>query len=246
MNDLRIERHSRVLAEKPALSDLFADIHRYLQRLDDTWITANGSRIELGAGVAPIRDTFSDTLASDIVPAANLDAVFDAQNLAVEPASVRTLYLQNSFHHLPDPEAFFRSSERALSPGGGIVMLEPNWGPVASLIFPRLFSSEGFDKRQKSWKTPISGPMDGANQALSYIVLKRDYSRFKELFPCFDLVASGVLPSYLRYVLSGGLNFPQLVPTSMFPVIKKVESLISPVAEVVGLHRWFVLIKKHG
>lgn len=241
--EARISTHGQAFARKPALRKLFKDIHTILRAQDDKWLSGSGSRMELGAGVAPMRDTFPDTKATDIVPNPHLDGVADAQNLDVPAGSVRTLYLQNTFHHLPDPEAFFRSSQRALAPGGGIVMLEPHWGPIASLIYPRLFKEEGFDKKQADWITPMDGPILGANQALSYIVLKRDRERYEKLFPDLKLVASGVMPNYMRYVLTGGLNFPQLLPTFLFPAVKGVETVMSPASRVIGLHQWFVIRK---
>lgn len=241
--EARINRHADAFAKKPALRNLFKDIHTILRTQDDRWFSGSGSRIELGAGVAPVRDTFPDVKATDIVPAPHLDGMADAQNLDVPPGSVRALYLQNCFHHLPDPEAFFRSSQRALAPGGGIVMLEPHWGPIASIVYPRLFTEEGFDKKQAGWITPMDGPIRGANQALSYIVLKRDRARYEKLFPDLKVVASGVMPNYMRYVLTGGLNFPQLLPTMMFPVVRGVEALISPASRLIGLHQWFVIRK---
>lgn len=239
----RIDRHADAFARKPALRQLFQDIHAILRAQDDRWLSGSGTRIELGAGVAPMRDTYPDVRATDIVSAPHLDGVADAQNLDVPAGSVRTLYLQNCFHHLPDPEAFFHSSERALAAGGGIVMLEPHWGPIASMIFPRLFKDEGFDKKQVEWTTPTDGPMRAANQALSYIVLKRDRVRYEKLFPKMKVTASGVMPNYMRYVLTGGLNFPQLLPTLMYPVVKGVETVFSPAAPLIGLHQWFVIRK---
>lgn len=244
--DERISRHEATYLAKKPLRKLFGDIHKELRTLDERWFGSTpGSRIELGSGVAPMRDSYPDTLATDVVASRNIDAVMDAQNLDVPPGSVRALYLQNCFHHLPDPEAFFRSSERALAPGGGIVMLEPHWGPVASIVYPRLFKEEGFDKSQLDWRTPMDGPMNGANQALSYVVLKRDRQKFEAAFPNLELVAQGTSAHYMRYVLTGGLNFPQLLPTFMFPIVEGVEALAKPVAPVLGLHRWFV-IRKNG
>jgi SAM-dependent methyltransferase len=242
---MRIKKHAAVFNAKPALRKLFQDIHRDLRLLDEQWFgDTAGLRIELGAGVAPIRDSYPDVLATDIVSAPHLDQVLDAQDLRVPPGSVRSLYLQNCFHHLPDPEAFFRSAQRALAPGGGMVILEPHWGPVASVVYPRLFKEEIYDKRQASWKTPMSGPTFGANQALSFIVFKRDLHHFENLFPDLCVVDRGVMPNYIRYVLTGGLNFPQLVPTIFFPLVSSIERLISPASEMFGLHQWFVIKKK--
>ncbi|HEX7895937.1 MAG TPA: hypothetical protein VF447_17185, partial [Terriglobales bacterium] len=105
--DERISRHQAVYLSKKPLRKLFGDIHRDMRRLDDRWFgNTLGKRIELGSGVAPIRDSYPDTLATDVVPSERIDMVMDAQALDVPAGSVRCLYLQNCFHHLPDPEAF--------------------------------------------------------------------------------------------------------------------------------------------
>lgn len=240
--DERFASHQAVYLRKPRLRELFQDIHRTLRRLDDQWFQLTpGTRIELGSGVAPMRETFPDTLATDIVPDARLDAVLDAQELDLPKGSVRTLYLQNCFHHIPDPLAFFVSAREVLAPGGGIVMLEPHWGPLASAVYPRLFAQEGFDKNQVEWRTPMDGPMAGANQALSYVVLERDRREFERRFPELEVVDRGVLPSYMRYVLTGGLNFTQLAPNFLFPAIKQLERALAPLSPIIGLHQWHVI-----
>jgi hypothetical protein len=55
--------------------------------------------------------------------------------------------------------------------------------------------------------------MEGANQALSYIVFERDRERFERLFPDLEIVEQSWIANYPRYLLSGGLNFRQLLPT---------------------------------
>lgn len=243
--NVRINSHSAALDKKPVLRDVFTDIHKALRGLDEKWFGSTpGDRIEIGSGVCPMRDVYPDTLATDVVPAEHLDEVIDAQDINRQDGSVRTVYLQNAFHHIPDPEAFFVSAQKVIAPGGGIIMLEPHWGPIAGLIFPRLFKSEGYDKKQIGWEQKMTSSMDGANQALSYVVLQRDYDQFKAKFPELELVARGVSPTYMRYVLSGGLNFPQLLPSFLFPVVRGIEFLTSPISRFTGLHQWIVIRKK--
>src|SRR5690606_34911690 len=129
-------------------------------------------------------------------------------------------FLQNTFHHFPDPEQFFREVDRTLADGGGVVMLEPYHGALGSFLFKRMFKTEGFDKEFPSWQTPMTGPMNGANQALSYIVFKRDRARFEEMFPSLKIVAEEISTNYPRYLLSGGLNFRQLLPDFSIPLLR--------------------------
>lgn len=86
--------------------------------------------------------------------------------------------------------------------------------------------------------------MAGANQALSYIVFKRDLDLFLKKYPQLEVVEQKVLPNYLRYLLSGGLNFRQILPSFCEPVIKLMEFLISPFNSTLGLHHSIVIRKK--
>lgn len=237
----RLGVHASILARKVMLRQVFAEFHQIFDDIDKTYFAAQGLRIEIGAGVAPMRESFSDVLATDVVPSDDLDLTLDAEAMALADGSVRTIFGQNCFHHFSHPERFFAELTRVLAPGGGAVLLEPYHGPVASFLYPRLFSTEGFDKEFASWETPVSGPMNGANQALSYIVFKRDLSVFQSKFPTLKLVYSRPCGNYIRYLLSGGLNFRQLAPNWAAPFIAGIERLLRPLAGGLALHHILVL-----
>jgi SAM-dependent methyltransferase len=202
-----------------------------------------GIAIELGAGVMPMRESHADVLATDVVPASHLDAVIDAQNMSLRDESVRVVYAQNAFHHFPEPARFFAELERVLSPGGGAILLEPYYGPAASFVYRHLFRTEGFDKAYPAWETPLTGPMNGANQALSYIVFVRDRVRFESRYPALQIVHQQPVDSYLRYLASGGLNFRQLLPDVFIPVLRLLERSLTPLHRMLALHHVVVLRK---
>lgn len=238
----RMRAHQRVLARKPMLRDVFRDLHREMRELEERWFgDTPGGRVEIGAGVAPMRDTFPDVLATDVVAASWVDRVLDAQAMDFADGSLRCVYGQNTFHHLPEPRRFFAELQRAVHPGGGAVLIEPFHGPLASLMYPRLFASEGYDKAAPAWETPMDGPMSGANQALSYLVFERDRDAFAREFPKLRIVEARPLTSALRYLLSGGLNFRQLVPGWAAGALRGVEGALSPLARFWALHHVIVL-----
>jgi hypothetical protein len=105
---------------------------------------------------------------------------------------------------------------------------KPLMKAVCRIIYPRLFASERFDMNQACWETPTAGAMSEANQALSYIVLFRDRVKFTEEFSDLELVHTDQLSNYLRYILSGGLNFRSLVPNALALVLKMLEQVLSP------------------
>ena len=225
------------------LQKVFAEIHNRFQKLDDLYLNGNGSRIELGAGINPMRDSFPDVLATDMVGSSNLDIIIDAANMDLTGESVRVFFAQNCFHHFPHPDRFFEELDRVLAPGGGLILYEPYYGPFASVLFKRLFSTEGFDKSHSSWEASVSGPMNGANQALSYIVFKRDRANFGRKYPNLNIVHQDCVNNYLKYLLSGGLNFKQLCPDFLSPIIDLVQWCLMPFSRVFSLHHIIVIRK---
>jgi len=241
----RMRIHKTILQRKAILRDVFKEFHHEIMRLDGKYfLDSDGVCFELGAGVCPIKESYPEVLSSDIVQSSDLDLVVDAQKIDFSSQSVRAIYGQNCFHHFPEPSKFFHELERVLIPGGGVVLIEPYHGVVASFLFKRLFSSEGFDKLADSWIADIDGPMNGANQALSYIVFNRDKDKFNEEFPLLEIVYQKTLTNYLRYFFSGGLNFKSLVPGFMVKPLMMLEYLLTPLAKVLALHHIIVIRRK--
>ena len=85
----RLEVHRRVLQRKLMLINVFTECHEQMHALANQHLTVKGSGIELGAGVAPMRDRFPEILATDIEPAPHLDRVLDAENMDMPNASVK-------------------------------------------------------------------------------------------------------------------------------------------------------------
>jgi SAM-dependent methyltransferase len=236
--------HRAILLRKPLLREVFADFYRTCLALERTWFRAPGLRVEVGAGVSLMREVAPDVLVSDLRFATHLDLCLDALHLPFRDRSVRAVFGLNCFHHLPDPEAFFAELERVLPPGGGCVLIDPYHGPAARLLYRRVHASEGFDPVQPGWERPPDErglAMTGANQALSYIVFVRDRERFGARHPRLRIVERRPLGGWLRYLLSGGLNFHALVPDALTPVVRGVEAALGPLRPLVGLHHAIVL-----
>jgi SAM-dependent methyltransferase len=240
----RFQAHRAVLERKAMIRGVFNEFHGAFRDLDRHFLRGEGAVIELGAGVYPVRETTPGVLATDIVAAAHLDTTLDAGAMDLADASVRAFYLQNVFHHFPEPQRFFDELTRTLVPGGGAILIEPHSGWLASLLYPRMFASEVFDCSARSWDTAVSGPMSGANQALSYLVFDRDLERFQASNPMLEIVHREVFGNYLRYLLSGGLNFKPLLPDACAGSVARVERMLPALRGILGLHRVIVLRKR--
>ena len=240
----RIPLHRAVLDKKPMLRGVFDEVYRLLWELDQRHLRGDGKRIEIGAGVSRFKELYPELITTDVVPAAHLDMALDAHAMDLPDASVRTIFGIHCFHHFHDPDRFFRELLRVLQPGGGCILVEPFHGPLAAKFYRHAFATETFDKGQQRWESDAS-VMNDANQALSWIVFERDRARFERSYPELRIVAQDWLRNYPRYVLSGGLNFRQLMPSFTIPLWKGVEWLLTPVGRWLALHH-FLVLQKHA
>lgn len=241
----RMQVHAEILKQKPMLKEVFTEFHKIMLGLDGKHLDqTGGTKIELGAGVFPIKRTFDDVLATDVVASPDIDLVVDAMAMDLPDESVHALYGQNCFHHFSDPDRFFREALRVLKPGGGVVLIDPYYGSLASLVYRRLFTTETFVKETDNWKTDLAGPMVGANQALSYVVFVRGRDEFNRRYSGLDVVEMKPLSSYVRYLLSGGLNFVKLLPDFASGALKAAEWALRPGLRWLGLHHVIVLKKR--
>ncbi len=242
----RIRLHLKILARKRMIREVFEEFYHQCIRLDRKYLgKVEGKQVEVGAGISFFKTLYPDVLVTDIKPAHHLDMVLDAQSTPFGNETVRAVYGINCFHHFPAPAAFFNELLRILKPGGGAILIEPYHGPAASLLYRRLFSSESFEKADPHWDSMERGAMRGANQALSYIVFRRDQRLFEKQFPELEIVHSAPLRNYLRYFLSGGLNFRQLLPDVTIPLLKFMEISLIPLGRITALHHVIVLRRRN-
>lgn len=241
----RIKIHRSLLRRKPIMKRVFGEFYSKCMALDKKFFSTKSDKIvELGAGSSPVKDFYPNVLTSDLVSEPHLDMVVDCQNMPFEDGSVRSIWGVNCFHHFPDPEKFFSELIRILEPGGGCILIDPYYGPLATKFFREFCDTETFNKFQKDWSDPERTAMTGANQALTYIVFKRDRKIFAEKFPELEIVCMKPLTNYLSYILSGGVNFVQLVPNSLSFLVRAAEFFLFPMSRLFALHHLIVIRKK--
>ncbi len=238
---IRLELDRKIMESKPEFLKVVRDIQDVMVRNGKLSESYNELNIELGAGVIPMKSNFPNIKSTDIVSAAHLDGILDATNLDLKDNSIQTLFLQNTFHHLPDPQKFFEESIRVLKKGGRIVIVDPFHNYLSSFMYPILFESETFNKKG-SWNDASNHAMLGANQALSFIVFKRDVDKFNADNPQLTLIHSEPLPSGLRYLLTGGLNFKKLMPDFFLRLVSVFEKA-GIIPSFLSIH-WVIVLEK--
>ncbi len=246
MGPQRISKHREILVSKKMIRKVFEEIYNLCVKLEETHFGGlTGERIEIGAGTSFFRDLYPGIISTDIEADPRLDKVVDAQNMPFADESIRTLFCINAFHHFPEPRRFFTEAMRVLRPGGGCVVVDPAYGFVANFIYRRLFAVEGYDQGAKDWGY-VRREQDQLipNQALTYLVFFRDQEDFQRQFPQLKIVEKRIVPNFVRYLLSGGLNFRQLVPNFMVSFLRAVEVGLTPLHRHLGLHQVIVLKKQ--
>ena len=237
--------HRQGLQRKAILRQLFERFYRECRSMDlEHFEGVPGRRLEIGSGAGIIKTVYPDVITSDIKELPFLDVVLRGEAMPFPASSLRAIYAINVFHHLSNPRVFFRELLRVLHPGGGIVFIEPFYGPLARLVFRNLHASEGFDPDAPSWETAGQvGPMSNANQALSYVVFTRDRKVLDEEFPDLEVVIDRP-HTHLWYIASGGVNFRQLLPDGAVPLVRAVEQLLSPFDRWLALQHTVVVRKR--
>jgi SAM-dependent methyltransferase len=233
-----------VIAKKESIRRVFRADYSHCFGLEKRYLLTGGMRLELGSGPGFVKDLDPGIVTTDLKPGPRIDKLLDAQSMDLADGSVSTVFAFNVFHHLDDPATFFHELERVLIPGGGAIMLDPYHGPVARVVFKHLFRTETFNMKQMDWKRPRAGAMSGANQALGYVVFHRDLEKFRGEHPGLELVHKEVLNNYFSYLISGGINFRQLLPDWAFGAVRLVERMTSPMRGFFGIHQVVVIRKR--
>ena len=245
-DDELLSIHRNILCKKILLRSAFGTFYKDMSGACDKYFDGPGVEVELGSGAGFFKKIRPSVITSDIRKDHHIDAEINALEMPFEDNSVRCIYAINVFHHLPNPDLFFNELNRVLSPGGGFILIEPHGGLASAWLHRRLHNDEHFDATSPGWcNEDIGGPLSGANQALADIVFRRDLKRFEALYGnVFEIVYRGYELNALRYLLSGGLNFRQLVPNYMDKPLSFLEKLGSPIAKMWSLHQIIAIRKR--
>lgn len=236
--------HRKILLNKPMLKSAME--YFYKEMIDETKnFTKVGKELELGSGAGFIKKFNNKIITSDLRNPKEFDMKIDAMNMKIENKSLKAIYAINVFHHLPNPVLFFNEAHRVLKKNGCIILIEPHNGFSSRIIHKVIHKDEYFDPYMKEWiNTKIKNEIAGANQALSYIVFDRDLEKFKKKYKGkLHIENKRYMNNYLRYLISGGVNFKQLLPTFMSPVLRALEIALKPFDKHLSLHRMIVIKK---
>lgn len=230
---------ARIVQNKPLLRRIYLSWYRILDSLIPK--DRDGIVVEIGSSTSFSKQVMQGVITSDIVDTSRVDIVMDGQYLPFKDDTLRAIVMVDVFHHIPNVELFLRAATKCLKTGGVIAMIEPWATPWSALIYKYLHH-EPFDRCTQSWRIQPGMPLTSSNQALPWIVFKRDRKIFEKKFQELK-IASINLHSPFRYLLSGGISFRSLWPDKLFSLLRLTEDLLVPLNKYIAMFSTIVLKK---
>ncbi|WP_417915239.1 class I SAM-dependent methyltransferase [Candidatus Electronema sp. JM] len=232
--------HRQIINSKPFLQNIYQEWYQEIIRnLPDH---PGRNIIELGSGGGNLQNILPDIITSNIHPTGSVNIVLDGQCLPFSTASLDAIVMVDVFHHLPDVDKFFKESIRCLAEKGRIIMIEPWITTLSAVIYKHLHHEPCLPDR-KSWDFPTTGPLSGANLALPWIVFERDRNLYLDRYSPLKIKTIRIDWPFV-YLLSGGVSMKTLVPERSYPLVRKMERLLSPIMKHLAMFAIIVLEKE--
>lgn len=230
------------LQNKRCLHDNYVDTYREMIKLANKFLIKDSRvKLELGSGGGFFKEICEDVITSDVTDVNGVDMVIDAQSLPFEDESIDIIYAVHVLHHIPDVNKFLSEVVRVCKVSGGCVLVEPYWSVVGKFFYKHLHP-ENYNEKVKEWSFESTGAMSGANQALSYLILKRDRKIFNEKYPELNVEYDRPFNG-LRYIATGGIWLKPYLPEFIFPILTWIEKKFWPLMYIFGIHHIFVIKK---
>jgi ubiquinone/menaquinone biosynthesis C-methylase UbiE len=152
---------------------------------------------------------YPDIITSDVADGI-AEYTIDARDLPFKNDELKAIVMTHVLHHIPEIEKFFTEALRTLKPGGIISIVDVAHTPFARFFFKH-FHPEPYDDSSVSWNFQQKNSMLDANQALTWMIFKRDQKKFLELYPDFVIEEFEYLP-WFSYLISGGVTKKNIIP----------------------------------
>lgn len=228
--------HKKKIKENKFLNRIYHDFYNEFKSVS----LPLGQMVELGSGGGFLKEILPQVITSDVMAGPGIDSVFSASEMPFVSQSIAGFFLLDVFHHIRDTEKALVEIERCLKPGGKIIMIEPYNSRWSRFIYKN-FHHEVFDDKAGWMKSEEK--LFEENGAVPWIVFVRDKKLFEKKFPNLKILQ--IIPhTPWRYLFSGGLSHPQLIPTFFYPFIKLLETLMRPFNRFLGMFVTIVIEKE--
>lgn len=237
-----IDKNYRLWNRKPLLRAVYTDLYQSMARCRSG---LDGITAELGSGMGSIREVLPDCIRTDLFPYPWLDQVEDAYHLTFADASLSNLLMVDVFHHLRYPGTALKEFQRALKPGGRVIMMEPGLSALGHLIYGPLHAEPTGKAKELQWAAPQGWSSDNMDYYAAQGNATRIFvhKQFADQLGDWEIVEVKRIAA-LAYAASGGYSGPQLYPAAAYPLVKAIEKMLQPFPALFATRLLVVLEKK--
>lgn len=236
--DLRT--HRDIWHQKSALKTIYEQWYHQMFAQVTSW---EGINLELGGGIGNLKEFDKRILSTDLEHYEWLDIINDAESLPFQNESIGNIFLFDVLHHLGSPSKFFEETQRALRPGGRVIMVEPYISPASNLVYTH-FHPEPHDLSENPLEVSADknkSPLD-SNQAFPTTLFYHRQKEFADRFPNLKIIQTMRLGLF-AYPLTGGFRKRGLLPARFLINLNKFEKFLEPLAPFFAF-RCFIVLEK--
>lgn len=247
MND--IEAHNREIHDninnwnnKPLLRELYKEFHQFIAA--QLANSSMGAVVELGSGVADIREVIPHCIRTDLFSNPWVDQTENAYQLSFNNNTVSNLILFDVFHHLRFPGAALNEFQRVLASNGRVIIFEPTISLLGWLVYGALHKEPIAYNDKINWSAPLNWKFSDidyyaaqGNATRIFINHEIDVSHFGWKIVCVEQMSA------FSYIASGGYSKPQLYPLSALPFMRKIDKFLDKFPRLFSTRLLIVLEK---
>ena len=217
-----VDLNRDVWRRKLLLREVYAEMYGRIHAAMDPAI--RGAAIEIGSGIASLRDSIEGVRMTDSFIRPWLDAALDAYALPFRSGTLSHIIAFDVFHHLARPMAFLAEARRTLNGGGRVILVEPYISALGRVIYGP-FHDEPIAFRapiDRSTEAPGSGyyAAQGNATRLFFGAEARGWTGEWRLLQAIPFAS-------FSYVCSGGFSRPAFYPRRLRAVIERADAFLS-------------------